>query len=129
FVAVAEAGARAFFGDISRHQSAGSALVLAGLVLVHFVADEEFAELRLEVALHGNGNAVAIEPELFDRFGAFQRFASFFVQPEVEAKDEKPGWFSFVSLGLVFEQHGALEAAAQRVGGIETIESLVGLER
>jgi hypothetical protein len=67
-VAVAEAGAGAFFGDGSGHQSATGALELAGLVLVHFVTDEEFAELRFDVAIHGDGNAVAIEPEFFDRF-------------------------------------------------------------
>jgi hypothetical protein len=34
--------------------AAGGALELAGLVFVHFVADEEFAEFRVDVAIQGD---------------------------------------------------------------------------
>jgi hypothetical protein len=43
-VAMAEAGAGTFFGGRGGHQSADRALIFAGFMLVHFGADEEFAE-------------------------------------------------------------------------------------
>ena len=61
---MAETGAGVFFGGGDHHQAAGGALELAGLVLVDFEADQEFAELRVDGAVDGDRDAVAIEPEL-----------------------------------------------------------------
>ena len=126
---MAETGAGIFFSHSSRYQSAGGPLIFASLVLVDFVTNQEFAEPGIDVAIHRDGNAIGIEPDLFDRVRTFQRFAAFFIQAEIDPKNQEPGRSSFVSVGFVFEEGRAFQAAAERVGGIEEVERLGGIER
>ena len=69
-----------------RVSPAAGALKLAGFMLVHAKADEEFAELCFDVAFHGDRDAIAIKPKLFDCIRTFQRLALFFIQPQVEMR-------------------------------------------
>ena len=87
-IAVTEAGARTVFAGVCYHQPSTDTLKLAGFMLVHAKADEEFAKPGLDVALHRQRHAIAIELELEDRLGTFQRLALFFIQPQFDPDDQ-----------------------------------------
>ncbi len=63
FFGVAEAGAGGVVSGMGDDEPAAGALVSARVVFVDAEANEESAELRLDIALHRQWHAVVIEPE------------------------------------------------------------------
>ena len=103
FIAVTQAGAGTVFAGTGYHQPPAGTLKLAGFMLVHPKANEEFAKFGLDVALHRQWHTVAIKSELEDRLGTFHRLALFFIQSQVDLDDQQSHWFFLVSIALVFQ--------------------------
>src|SRR5438105_7097019 len=112
---MAEAGAGGVVSGMGDDEPAAGALVGARVVLVDAEANEESAELRLDVALHRQRYAVAVEPELQVGLRTFQRLAFLFVQAELNAKDKNPRRFALIIFAFVFAQFGFLQCAAKPI--------------